>query len=677
MPLRSAALFRPLALCCLALLAAVARAAGAPAGVPRSAEEPSDQIIVKWRATGAEAPAARLDELAHSLSSATGLRLARARALGGGLHVLRLDAVRQPAELNRLLATLRSNPLVQLAEPDGRVHAHAYTPNDPVFPGQWYLQTQQVAASQVVNAWDITHAGTSPATSPIVVAVVDTGVRFEHPDLLSAAAGGKLLPGYDFVAADALGVYATANDGDGWDADPSDPGDWISAADLANPVFAGRHCGGGPNNDQPTPSSWHGTRVSGMLAAITDNSVGIAGAGFNMRVLPVRVLGKCGGHDSDVIAAMYWAAGLSIPPALLAGVPPVNTTPAQILNLSLGSVGPCSTAYAQAVSDVTAHGVLIVVSAGNEGGQVDSPASCTGALGVAGLRQAGTKVGYSSLGPQIAIAAPAGNCINTAAGSPCLYTMDTTTNSGQQGPVASTYTDQYNSSVGTSFAAPLVSATAGLMLAVNPHLTPAKLIARLQESSTTFPTQSDTTPQPPACHVPADSKDLQTSECICTTAVCGAGMLNAGAAVSDALRPAAVAGVEGTVGVGQTLTVDGSASGPSQGRSIASYAWSVVSTAGGASTPAFANPAAATTTVLSPTSGSYTLRLTVTDSAGATDSADVTVNAATSGGGVSGTATPPSSGQGGGGRLGPELLGLALLAGWLVTWRRRMRRTRA
>ena len=225
---------------------------------------------------------------------------------------------------------------------------------------------------------------------------------------------GKLLPGYDFVSGELTGnTFGRANDGDGWDPDPSDPGDFLTATDLANPPFKDEECG------DPSDSSWHGTRVAGMIAADTNNALGIAGTGFNVRILPVRVLGKCGGFDSDVIAGMYWAAGMLIPPPyLLNPALPANPNPAQIINMSLGGTGPCSSIYATAVQDITAHGVLIVVSAGNEGAAVDAPANCAGALGVAGLRHIGTKVGYSNLGSEVGIAAPAGNCVNLPSGDP-------------------------------------------------------------------------------------------------------------------------------------------------------------------------------------------------------------------------------------------------------------------
>src|SRR5207249_11843267 len=139
-----------------------------------------------------------------------------------------------------------------------------------------------------------------------------------------------------------------------------------------------------------------------------------------------------------------------------------------------------------------AKGVLVVVSAGNEGGPVDSPANCAGAAGVAGLRHAGTKVGYSSLGPEVALSSPAGNCVNTT-GGPCLYPITTTFNQGTMSAGASGYTDQVNNpNLGTSFSAPIVSGIAGLMLSVNGNLNSTQLIARLKAGALPFPQPSTT-----------------------------------------------------------------------------------------------------------------------------------------------------------------------------------------
>lgn len=487
--------------------------------------ESVSRIIIQWRSDQApeQATPAATPQRLESLRKRSGRANARGWNIGGPLTVLQLDQAQSGAELSTTLAALRADPEVALAVPDERVKAHAYLPDDPLHAGQWYLRGVQPSAIRAHEAWDLTRGAPD-----MVVAVVDSGVRFDHPDL-----AGRLLPGWDFISTDFVG-----NDGDGWDADPSDAGDYITAEDLGTPEFPIGKCGGGPDLDQPMESSWHGTRVAGIIAAIGDNAVGIAGTAFNVQILPVRVLGKCGGYVSDVIAGMYWAAGMAPPPPYLTPpLPPVNSTPARVINVSLGSEQSCeaSAVYRTAVRQITAHGALIVASAGNAGGAVGSPAGCPGALAVAGLRHAGTKVGYSNLGPEVSIAAPAGNCINIEPGAPCLFALNTTTNLGLQGPQANGYSSStVQPTVGTSFSAPLVSGTAALMLSVNPGLTPAQVISLIRSTARPFATTSDTIPLPTACVSPS-VKPLQDAECVCTAAVCGAGMLDAQAAVQAAL----------------------------------------------------------------------------------------------------------------------------------------------
>ena len=143
-----------------------------------------------------------------------------------------------------------------------------------------------------------------------------------------------------------------ANDGDGRDADASDPGDWLTLAEVQQ-TGAARSIG--CSTAGPEDSSWHGTQTSGLIGALPNNGIGMAGVGRNVRVLPVRVLGKCGGCDSDIIAGMRWAAGLRVP-----GVP-ANPNPARVLNLSLGGEGACSAAYQDAIAAINAVGAVVVV----------------------------------------------------------------------------------------------------------------------------------------------------------------------------------------------------------------------------------------------------------------------------------------------------------------------------
>ena len=417
----------------LATLAATA-APAAPEWNPFApsvrAEPDTDRLIVHLRARAAQ-PAAALE----ALGARAGVLIAHSHSITTDIHVARLFRAQRAEELEDTLARLRADGAVAYAEPDRRKHAHAVTPNDPLFTGtpgvagqtgQWYLQAPQVTPSgTTTSALNATGAwATTTGTSGIVIADLDTGVRFDHPDLLEAGGGGKLLPGFDFVGCDGGGgascgagsTYYSANDGDGWDPDPSDPGDWISASDLKLPEFS--------NGCSEGASSWHGTRTAGVLGALTNNALGIAGTTWNSWIAPVRVLGKCGGYDSDIIAGMLWAAGLAVQ-----GAPP-NPFPARILNMSLGSPNACASSYIEAIARITAAGAVVVASAGNEGGPVDEPANCPGVIGVVGVRHAGSKVGYSSLGTAASLAAPAGNCVNTGAGEPCRFAIDTTTNSG-------------------------------------------------------------------------------------------------------------------------------------------------------------------------------------------------------------------------------------------------------
>jgi serine protease len=362
----------------------------------------------------------------------------------------------------------------------------------------------------------------------------------------------------------------------------------------------------------------------------------MAGAAPGVGVLPLRVLGKCGGSDADIQAAMRWAAGLDVPGLAR------NNRPARVLSLSLGSTGACDAPYQQVVNEVLTTGAVIVVSAGNSVGRaVGTPANCAGVIGVAGLRHVGTKVGFSDLGPQIALAAPAGNCVNIGEGEPCLYPILAATNTGTQGPAASAYTDSFDFSVGTSFAAPLVAATAALMLSAQPALTPAGVRGALQASARPFPSSGvadDPTTGPiVACRSPNGNDQLQ---CYCTATTCGAGMLDAGAAVRASLGARVVIDVSPAAPVaGQPITLSGSNSTVAAGRSIAGWQWSLVD--GGGAASGFAGSTSAASATLQPAAaGTVVVRLVVTDDLGVAVAAQLSVAVA---------AAPAAPVSGGGG----------------------------
>jgi serine protease len=579
------------------------------------------QVIVKLRAADVAPGGSDNSQLRSpqqrikDLSARTGLTLQDWHAITERLHAVRFEVMQSGDSIVTTIARLKSDPEVEYAEADGRRFAHQL-PTDPLFlevsptnSGQWYMQNDPAtpAAVDAVAAWDVTTGNPN-----LVIADLDTGVLFNHPDLLAVTASGRLLQGWDFITDPAV-----ANDGDGRDGDASDPGDFVTAQDATQAPF---NSGCIPSGQTNVDSSWHGTRTAGILGALTNNAKGIAGMTWQAKILPVRVLGKCGGVDSDIIAAMLWAAGIHVD-----GVPD-NQNPAKILNMSFGATGSCTQAYSETISQVAAKGALVVVSAGNEGGPVDVPANCPGVAGVAGIRHAGTKVGFSSLGPEIALSAPAGNCVNTTGGSICEYSIETTTNNGLTAPNANTYTDQLNdTNLGTSFSAPIVSGIAALMASANSHLNSCQLLARLKEGSKPFPqTSAGESSQPLACHVPTSATDLQTAECICTLdgKTCGAGMANANGAVAAALRPIAVVTVPASVTAGSSVALSAQGSAAANGHTISAYQWTNV----GAQAAAIQNGTTAAPTITAPACGFATVELAVTDDSGREDTADVVLS---------------------------------------------------
>ncbi len=585
----------------LGLVAMAAQAQPSPA---------TDRVIVKFRTAAASDLGAA--QRIEALGNRRALQLQRVRGIGARMQAARLPHAMQGAELQRAVAQLAADPTVEYVVPD-RLKFRQAVPNDPGYgtgqiTQQWYLtpaSTTLVSAVDAQSAWDVT-----VGSRRIVVAVLDTGVLFEHPDLGRAAQGGPLLPGYDFVGADltSSSSFLFANDGDGRDVDPSDPGDWVTESDRSQPEFAG--C-------SEEDSSWHGTHIAGIIAARTHNGVGVAGLGWNQWVLPVRVLGKCAGYDSDILAGMRWAAGLAVE-----GVPD-NPYPAQVLNLSLGGGGQCSTAYRDVMTELTARGVLVVAAAGN-GGAVIEPANCPDVMAVGALRQAGTKVGFSSIGTEVDISAPGGNCVNTTGA--CLYPIYSTDNAGTREPAAM----NYGGKLGTSFSAPIVAGVAGLMLAVHPRLSPDELQTRIKASARSFPRPTGV----PVC----PNTNPQTAECACTTSTCGAGMLDAYQAVLAARAPMAVIAATAAPAPGTPLALDGSGSVAAAGAGIAGYAWSVVS-----GNAALSATDTAQTTLNASGTGQFVVRLQVTDDAGRRHARDCTIVIAASGNRAQCGASPAST----------------------------------
>ncbi len=603
----------------------------------------SDAQLLRRHALAARAGSAEvadvLERRAAVMASRTGRTLRSGAAIGDRMQVLRATGV-DAATLARELA---ADPEIEFAEVNGR-KTRLMVPSDPLYAelpgrpsgpdaGQWYLRAPQgsvVSSINIEGAWART-----TGSSSVVVAVLDTGVRFEHPDLGRVASGGKLLPGYDFVT-----NTTVANDGSGRDGDPSDPGDWVTSAESTTSTF--RDC-------SPSSSSWHGTATASLVGAATNNSVGMAGAAPGVQVLPVRVLGKCYGVDSDIQAGMRWAAGIPV-----AGVPD-NPNPAKVLNMSLGGSGACSASYQAVVDEILARGVVIVAAAGNSaGGPVGTPASCRGVIAVAALRHVGTKVGFSDLGPEISISAPGGNCVNITSGSACLYPILAATDGGNTVPTGSTWTNSFDITVGTSFSSPLVAGTVGLMFSAQPGLSPAQVLSALKNTARPFPTTGgdNGTDPTPVTQCQAPSSNVEQLQCYCNTSFCGAGMLDASAAVGAVASLAArITVATATPTAGSAVQFGSADSTTASGRRLVSWAWSIVN--GGGIVSAFTGATNTATASITPSgAGTFTVRLTVTDDLGISASSDQAVTVA-----AAPVTTPPTtptppgvdSGSGGGG----------------------------
>jgi serine protease len=434
--------------------------------------EVTNQMIVRYRAT-TEVAAASVDQLA-ALQQVAGVALAYGRELADNAHVLRLPTTMTLAQVSEIAHRVATLPEIEYAEPDVIMQPWI-TPNDTQYGNQWHY-FPPVAGTYGANlpgAWDITTGSPS-----VVIAIIDTGI-LPHADL-----AGRTVPGYDFIVDTAI-----ANDGNGRDADPSDPGDWVTAAESASGPLLG--C-------QVRNSSWHGTHVAGTIGANSNNAFGVAGINWQSKIEVVRVLGKCGGYSSDIVDGIRWAAGLSV-----SGVP-ANANPAKVINMSLGGSGVCGSTYQNAINAAVAAGTVVVVAAGNSNANAANyqPASCAGVITVASTGRTGSRAYYSNFGATVEIAAPGGDT-STGTANGVLSTLNT----GTTVPAAESYA-YYQ---GTSMATPHVVGLVSLLFSVNPTLTPAQVLSLLQGTVTPFPAGSS-----------------------CTITTCGPGIINAAAAVAAA-----------------------------------------------------------------------------------------------------------------------------------------------
>ena len=418
---------------------------------------------------------------------------------GASGHVVQLDRMASIEEARAIAdAIAKNNDGVEYAEVDARVFPLATTPNDEFYTlRQWNLQSASEQGLNLPNAWDYT-----TGSSSVVVAVLDTGILRGHSDFSIE----RLLDGVDMVSADLDGQFLRSNDLNGRDTNPMDPGDWLDMNDLAETEFSDPSC-------QEMDSTWHGTHVSGIIGAASNgNGSGVAGVDWNAKILPVRVLGKCGGYASDVADGIYWAAGLST-----TGVAD-NPDPANVINLSIGRIDECSVTEQNAIDAAREQGVVIVVAAGNDGDAVSAPGNCSGVITVAAHDKSGEKTSYSNFGDGVDIMAPGGDdFVNCVDGHGSILSL------GDSGTTNAINDDALICMNGTSMAAPHISGLAALMLAKNPNLTPDQIESGIKDSARAFVTGSS-----------------------CNTLTCGAGIADAEAAILETALPVAPSGFEAT-----------------------------------------------------------------------------------------------------------------------------------
>ena len=413
--------------------------------------------------------------LLEKLSKAIGQPLSYSRNTTVA-RVLTLDKAVTQSQAAVIEKTLESLSEVLYADPLQWAKKQTIVPNDPDFYGQWHLYDAETSAggANVQAAWNITKG-----TPHIGVAVIDTGALFSHPDLKRALGSNR--PRMKERGWDLISDPTNARDGDGRDAYAGDEGDWTPAVCL------------GSISTDTSPSDWHGSHMTGIVAATTNNHQGVAGINFKAKVVPVRVLGACGGSFDDVNDGIYWAAGGKDVP----GTKP-NRNKVEVLSMSLGADVPCSDSDQAAIDYALSRGITVVVAGGNS--TIDmkqsTPAGCRGVIAVSAVGPTGDLAYYSNFGKIVSIASPGGQTrwsIMNEAGT--VIDSKHILSFGIYAPVNLSLERPDPNAMGyawyqgTSIATPVVSGIVSLMLSLDRHhrLSPQKIKDIIQGTARPFP----------------------------------------------------------------------------------------------------------------------------------------------------------------------------------------------
>ncbi|MBN6152662.1 S8 family serine peptidase [Xanthomonas sp. AmX2] len=452
-----------------------------PAKAAPADAQPASRIVVRYRDGSAAASdrSAKLSAVqsavtraslgggnAVSRAAAAGVRAEYVRKLGVGADLIRLSGKLSKADVDKVVAEIAADPSVKYALVDTKqqrvdrpvpaLEQPQLVPNDPYYAQyQWHLSSATGGINSPA-AWDVSKG------EGVVVAVLDTGILPDHPDF-----AGNLLTGYDFIS----DAETSRRPTDARVPGALDYGDWV---ENDNECYDG---------SVAEDSSWHGTHVSGTIAEATNNGVGMAGVAPQATVLPVRVLGKCGGYLSDIADAITWASGGTV-----AGVP-ANANPAEVINMSLGGSGSCDPLYQDAINGAVSRGTLVVVAAGNSAGNAANyrPASCANVVAVGATRITGGIASYSNYGAAVDLSGPGGG--GGVDGNPGGYVWQAGYD-GATTPTSGAYT--YMGMGGTSMASPHVAAVAALVQSAvsaggGAPLTPAALETLLKQTARAFP----------------------------------------------------------------------------------------------------------------------------------------------------------------------------------------------
>lgn len=369
-------------------------ASGAPQG-----EFPPGMLVVRFKPVLESGEGADAANQAAAALGAAGGSLQRAAEGDGSLQLWQVPVGQEQALREKMSAM----PGVAYAELNSVYRAHV-VPNDPNYFAQW---AHPLIGSPA--AWDLTTGSTL-----ITVAVLDTGIDYNHPDLAA-----KIVAGQDFWEYDNI-----AQDGNG-----------------------------------------HGTHVAGIVGAIGNNSVGVAGTSWGARIMPVRVLNNQGsGYNFDITSGIIWAADHG----------------AKVINLSLGGY-----TFNQAMQDAATYahnkGVLVVASMGNDDTNTPAyPAAYSNVMAVSATSQSNSLAYYSNFGSHTDIAAPGGEMYGYHDTGGILSTMPTY---NVDLTTSYEYYNNYDYLQGTSQASPYVSGLAALVWSQAPGMTNTQVQQAIQNTA--------------------------------------------------------------------------------------------------------------------------------------------------------------------------------------------------